>query len=84
MKNEINILFLTKNKNKLLKRKRTKLSKLLYTKLFLLRILFLIANSIYFIINISFLYHSPNKDFLKFINNNTIFFKNIDNFTLVY
>ena len=81
MKNEINILFLTKNKNKLLKRKRTKLSKLLYTKLFLLRILFLIANSIYFIINISFLYHSPNKDILKFINNNTILFKNIDDFT---
>ena len=81
MKNEINILFLTKNKNKLLKRKRTNIFKFIYKNAFSLRILFLIANSIYFIINISFLYHSPNKDFLKFINNNTIFFKNIDNFT---
>ena len=48
--------------------------------LLLIKILFFIANSIYFIINISFQYHSPNKEILKFINNTTIF-KNIDKYT---
>jgi len=62
------------SKNKLLKRQKIKLYILL-----LIKIEFLIANSIYFIINISFLYHSPNKEILKLINN-TIIFKNTDKY----
>ena len=71
-----------KKKNNLLKLVKANLFKFTYNNVFLLiRILFLIANSIYFIINISFLNHTPNKEILKFINNNTIF-KNIDNYIL--
>ena len=52
--------------------------------------IFIIANIIYFIINILFLYSDknfinfyndlPNKNFIKFINNSTVF-KNIDKYT---
>lgn len=54
---------------KILKKQKIKLYKLI-------RILFLISNLIYFIINISFLYHSPNKE----IFNNSSIFKNIDKY----
>jgi hypothetical protein len=66
-----------KNKcNKIIKRlKRRKKKIIIFNKK-----LFLFANSIYIIINIFFLYHLPNKDILKFINNSTIF-KNIDKYT---
>jgi len=70
-----------KRKNKLLKIRRKKLFIFTHENILLFfKILFFIANSIYFMINIFILYHSPNKEILNFINNNTEF-KNIDNYT---
>jgi hypothetical protein len=66
-----------KNKyNKIIKRLKKKKIKLFIFN----RKLFLFANSIYFIVNVFFIYHSLNKKILNFINNRTIF-KNIDKFT---
>jgi len=71
-----------KNKNKLLKRQIVNCFIFVYENAFLLfKILFLISNIIYFMINIFILYHSPNKEILKFIKNSTIY-RNIDNYTL--
>jgi len=61
------------NKNKLLNRQKIKLDKLI-------RILLLIVNSIFFIVNISFIYHTQIKTNFKF-NKNNIIFKNIDKYT---
>ena len=68
--------------NELLKGKKINLFICAYKNVFLLfRILFFIANLIYFMVNIFILYHSPNKEIFKFINNSTIF-RHIDNYTL--
>jgi len=68
--------------NELLKGKKINLFIFAYKNVFLLfRILFFIANLIYFMVNIFILYHSSNKEIFKFINNCTIF-RNIDNYTL--
>ena len=81
MEDESYNLLKRKNENELLKSKKIKLFIFTNENVFLLfRILFLIANLIYFLINISILCHSPNKEIFKFINNSSIF-KNIDNYT---
>ena len=82
---------LRRKKDKLLIRKKKKLSKFRYETVFLLvRILVLITNLIYFIINIYILCstfnkfsnnHISNNEIIKFINNSTII-KNIDKYTL--